>query len=66
MIVKLKRPEDDDGHAPWVVYDQEELLDFIDPTPELRAMMETESGYFEAEPQIDGWTLKRRVADRHW
>ncbi|MEO6339630.1 MAG: hypothetical protein ABIO39_06300 [Caulobacteraceae bacterium] len=64
--MKLKRPEDDEVTAPWMVYDETGLADFIDPTPELKSWMETESGYFDAEPTEAGWDIRARVADPKW
>jgi hypothetical protein len=65
MIVKMKRPADDSA-GPWVVYDEEELLDFIDPTPELQAMMPGLSGFFEVEPTANGWNVKKVAPTPAW
>jgi hypothetical protein len=66
MIVKLQRPLGDNGIAPWLLYNVDGAADFIDPTPELRGMMDGAYAYFEAEPTGTGWDIRARVMDQGW
>lgn len=66
MIVRLVRPFPADG--PWLVYTSSGRQGFIEPTPALKFAMETQSGYFHAEPgQADiGWNIGEAAPDQSW
>lgn len=65
MILKLQRPDNDDGEGPWLMLSEFGERFYINATDELRVMMaEDQSGYFEAEPEGGGWDIRRRVGDQ--
>ena len=66
MIVKLQRPKYDDGFARWSLFDDTGLVDFIEPTVELRQRLTKPWGYFEAEMADEGWWIGESVVDQAW
>lgn len=65
MIVRLQRSATGDG--PWMLNDRTGLVvDFLDATPELEAMMEGAVGFFDAARTDTGWDVRSRVADAGW
>lgn len=67
MIVKLERPQTEDGQGPWKILDRSGVIGTVDASPELQSMMETASGFFEIELiENEVWDFVRRVDDQVW
>lgn len=69
MIVKLT-PASDDRRV-WMVStspDQKRAvpIDFMTAPEEQRSFLGVDVGYYEAEPAVEGWEIKRRIDHQAW
>ncbi len=68
MIVKLS-PTDESKRV-WVVStvkDQQAIpVDYTRVSEEQRSFLGEGSGYYDAEPDADGWRIRGRVAPQAW
>lgn len=69
MIVKLT-PASEDRRV-WMVSTSPDKkravpVDFMTAPEEQRSFLGSDVGYYEAEPAVDGWEIKRRIARQPW
>ena len=69
MIVKLTPASE--NRRVWMVSIPRDAraatpVDFMSVADEQRTFLGQEEGYYDAEPEADGWALKRRVQIQGW
>lgn len=69
MIVKLT-PASEDRRV-WMVSTSPDArrsvpVDFMTAPEEQRSFLGVDPGYYEAEPCVEGWEIKRRIERQPW